>query len=385
MTQAYIIGGFRTPIGVTNGQLKQFLPHQLAARVFDRTITHYNLTAENIDEVILGNAVGVGGNLARQSLLAANWPVTIPGTTIDFQCGGGLKAITTGANLIKSGARDLVIAGGAESTSLEPERRYAPNDPRAKENDEPLPRAPFAPDWLSDPDLGLAAENVATAKNISRSQMDQWALRSHRRATQAQKQGLLTDIIIPLKTKGEQVTNDGGIRQNMSSKLLARLSPVFKEGGTITAGNSCLTNDGAAVVLLASQQAVNRFSLDPKAQLIATEVTGVKPKFAPLSPIPATKKLLAAQNLACSQLEAVEINEAFAVKVLAYLQELNFKSEQINQWGGALAYGHPYGASGAIILLHLLEILNHRSGNYGLATLGAAGGLGIASLVKQIK
>ncbi|GAB6099892.1 thiolase family protein [Halanaerocella petrolearia] len=383
MKKVFIIGGLRTPIGKTNGQLKDFLPKNLAAHILNQTIDKYNLTADKVDQVILGNAVGLGG-LARLSLLEAGWPVEIPGTTIDFQCGSGLSAINFGANLIRGGQSDLIVAGGVESTSLEPRRQFNPTDPRFTGEDDYLDRAIFSPTSLGDPDMGQAAEKVAQVKDISRQSMDQWALRSHQRATKTQQEGLLDEIITSLQMDNQIINKDESIRSNMSLKLLERMSPVFVEEGKVTAGNACLTHDGAAIVILGSKEAVKEYNLNPEAKFIQGTTAGVDPNLSPLGPIPAIKKLLTKEDITLSDIDALEINEAFAVKILACLQELDIAKSKINILGGALAYGHPYGASGAIILLHLLQALKKVNGKLGITSLGVAGGQGIATLIRRI-
>ncbi|AGB40252.1 acetyl-CoA acetyltransferase [Halobacteroides halobius DSM 5150] len=382
MKDVFIIGGLRSPIGKTNGQLKDFLPEKLAANILNQTINKYNLTANKIDEVILGNAVGLGG-LARLSLLEAGWPVRIPGTTIDFQCGSGLSAINLGANLIRSGQAELIVAGGVESTSLEPRRQLNPNDPRFTREDNYLDRAIFSSSSLGDPDMGQAAEKVAQLKDISRQAMDQWALRSHQKATKTKQKGLLDEIIAPIKKDNQKIDSDESIRPNISLKLLERMPPAFVTEGRVTAGNACLTHDGAAVIILASKEAVKEYNLTPEAKFIQGATVGVNPNLSPLGPIPAIKKLLQEKNISITKIDALEINEAFAVKILACLQELNITKNKVNILGGALAYGHPYGASGAIILLHLLQALKEVQGELGITSLGVAGGQGIATLIRR--
>ncbi|MCK8816168.1 thiolase family protein [Natroniella sulfidigena] len=383
MEEVYILGGLRTPIGKTGGNLKELLPEKMAAFILNQALEKYNLEAEVIDEVILGNAVGLGGNIARLSLLEAGWPLEIPGTTIDFQCGSALSAINLGANLIKAQQKDFVIVGGVESTSLEPKRQFHEADPRFRRADHFLERAIFSPPSLGDPDMGQGAENVAELKKISRRAMDRWALKSHQRANSAQQQDILKDIIAPLEVNGELIDSDESIRPQISSKLLSRMRPVFREDGKVTAGNSCLTHDGAAVIILASQEAIESYNLSPQAKFITGVTVGVDPNLSPLGATAAIKKLLTKQDLTSNSIDAVEINEAFAVKILAALQELEINEEQINILGGALAYGHPYGASGAIILLHLIQTLQKIDGKLGIAALGVAGGQGIASLIER--
>lgn len=383
MREVYIVGGLRTPIGKTNGVLKHFLPEMMTATLLNALINKYQIESTNIDEVILGNAVGTGGNLSRLTLLEAGWEVGIPATTIDFQCGSGLRAINIAASQIKSGTSELVVAGGLESTSFEPKRQYHERDPRFQGKDKFYKRAQFSPNGLGDPDMLEGAENTAGLLNISREGMDQWALESHKRAIITREQKRLNDIIVPLEDNNYLISEDESIRKNISMKLLERIKPVIKQDGRITCGNSCLTHDGAAVILLASEDAIKKYHLKPIAKITAMASSGVDPNYSPLGPIEATKKLLSQNEISLDTIDAFEINEAFAVKILAFIKAFNISTDRVNRWGGALAYGHPYGASGAIIMLHLIEILKYSNMKKGIASLGVAGGQGIATMIER--
>lgn len=386
MEKVYILGGLRTAIGKTGGCFEKMLPELLAAKILEVLPNKYNLEAVDIDQVILGNTVGPGGNIARLSILKAGWPLSIPAVTIDFQCGSALSSVNMAAALIKSGQADVIAVGGLESTSLEIRKKLNKNDPRFAKNKDFLKRAFFSTSKIGDPDMGIGAENVADLyNNISREEMDRWAINSHQKAYQAQNEGYLDDILLPIKnTQNEVIAHDQGIRKNISYKLLKRLRPVFKENGKITAGNSCLTHDGAAAVILVSDSFLKKNGLKAEAEFIRASSKGVDPNLSPLGPIPVIKDILQQEKLAVSKLDAVEINEAFAIKILACSQELDLSLNKVNILGGAIAYGHPYGASGTIILLHLLQSLKKVKGNYGLAAMGAAGGQGVATLIKKI-
>lgn len=383
MMKAYIIGGVRTPIGKTNGYLKSFLPEQLAGLVLNDLLARYSLSPENIDQVLLGNAVGPGGNIARVSVLAAGWPYRIPGITVDSQCGSGLSAIQLAVSQIAAGQAELIIAGGVESTSMAPRRQFNPNDPRFQGDTVYYESAPFSTPEVGDPGIGQAAENLAEKLAISREDMDLLALESHKKAFVAQQQGLLRDIIHSIRTEDKEITDDECIRKQMSLALLKRMPPAFMPGGRITAGNSCLKHDGAAVLLLASEAAVKKYNLAPQAVIRQVASCGCDPNFFPLSPVYAIQKLIARSGLSLHDIAALEINEAFAVKILACCRELDFSLEKTNLLGGALAYGHPYGASGAIILLHLLKALQKVQGRFGIASIGAVGGMGNAVLIER--
>lgn len=382
MNNVYIVDGCRTPIGKTNGMLSKYLPEKLGAVVLNNLLKRNNIGSKDIDEVILGNAVGPGGNIARLTLLEAGWDQSIPGITIDFQCGSGMKAIIMASYMIKASEADLVIAGGLESTSLEPLRRYNDKDPRFKGEDIFYTKAQFSPKHIGDPDMLTGAENTGELFKISRSDMDRWAIISHERAKAARLNNRLKDIIIDLKEY--KALTDEGIREKMSMRLLSKVAPLVKEEGNITCGNACLTHDGACGLLLASDQAIEKYGLRPIAKIEAMESIGVDPNYPPIGAEKAVKKLLAKMELSPKQIDAYEVNEAFAVKILAFIQELGISEENINRWGGALAYGHPYGASGAIITLHLAEILKQENKDRGIAAIGVAGGQGATILLKNM-
>ena len=385
MNKAYIIGGLRTPIGKTGGILKDFLPEQLAALVMNKTISRYGLSPLDIDQVILGNVVGPGGNIARVALLEAGWPYSMPALTVDLQCGSGLSSVNLAVGQVMAGQAELIIAGGVESTTMAPLRRFNSNDPRCQGENIYYDQAPFSPASLGNPSVGEAAEKLAVKMHISREDMDLLALKSHQQASLAHNQELLSDVITPVQISGKIIHNDECIRSNMSLKLLERMKPVFLADGRVTAGNACLKHDGAAVVLIASEQAVRKYSLQPQAVVVSMASVGCDPNYFPLGPVPAVRKLLQQAELSLTEIDRLEINEAFAVKILACCRELGYSIEKTNTLGGALAYGHPYGASGAIILLHLLKALQLCGGRFGIAAIGAVGGMGVATLLERCK
>ena len=383
LERVYIIGGLRTPIGKTGGVLKSLLPEQLTAYLMNALLEKYKLSNKCIDELILGNCVGPGGNIARLSLLQAGWPLHIPATTIDFQCGSSLKSMEIAASLIQSGNRELVIVGGVESTSLQPNKQYHSKDPRFQGENVSYKRAQFSPLSIGDPDMIEGAENVADKFDISRIEMDKWAVESHLRAVLAKNEKRLQSVICPLPIEDKIINEDESIRETASLKLMQRASSIIRPNGKMTSGNSCLTHDGAALILMASEKAVKKYGLCAEAEWLGGVSVGLDPNLSPLGPVLAVKKLLKQKQLSISQIDAIEINEAFAVKILAFLKFYQYDAEKINSLGGALAYGHPYGASGAIIMIHLLESLKKNNGRKGIATLGVAGGLGIAALIER--
>jgi acetyl-CoA C-acetyltransferase len=384
-----IVAARRTPIGRIGGSLRHLSVDALAAPVLNALVADAGITAEEIDDVILGNAAGPGGNPARLSALAAGFPLAVPGVTIDRQCGSGLEAINFAARLIEAGAGDVYIAGGVESTSTAPWRLERPLSlygvPRVYE------RARFAPDSIGDPDMGVAAEDVARHYGVSRERQDRYALGSHLKAVAAQRSGRFDDEIVPVPDQAAGVVAvDECPRADTSMERLAALPPVFVDGGRVTAGNSCPLNDGAAAVLIVS---ASRFrSLGARAGLRVVESTaaGVDPRLLGTGPIASTRKLFArSASLTMDAVDVVEFNEAFAGQVLACLDALEIPETKVNLGGGAIALGHPYGASGAVLAVRLFTEMIRRAktpanARIGLATLGIAGGLGISTLVEAI-
>lgn len=366
MNKAYIIDAVRTPIGRVGGALASVSVEHLLAPLIQALLQRNQLAPAAIDEVVIGNAAGPGGNPARVALLQAGLPVSIPGLTVDRQCGSGLEAINLAARLIQSGAASCVLAGGVESASLAGDR----------------PRSRFAPAHIGDPDMGIAAENVARRFAISRERQDEFALRSHQRVVALQTAGAYRNEIVPIETGGLRVEQDECPRADCTREALARLPTVFDDKGTVTAGNACPVNDGAGLVLVVSEA----FLTGPKAQaalqFVDALAAGVDPNFLGVGPVPAVASLLRRQQLTAEDIDLVEFNEAFAAQVLASMDLLRLPSQRVNPNGGALALGHPYGASGAILVTRLLH--TPELGRYGLATLGIGGGLGLATLFRRV-
>jgi acetyl-CoA C-acetyltransferase len=384
MTEVYLAGGVRTPIGKTGGILRCFKPEELAAAVLNEILARGGLKPTDVQQVVLGNAVGTGGNLARLSVLQAGWPYEISACTVDAQCGSGLVSVQMAHALVASEEADLVIAGGLESVSMAPDRRFNRRDPRFTAENDFYEQAPFSPSFIGNPDTLAAAEALAEEFGVTREDMDALAVTSHKKAYAAQQSGTLADIIKPLEANGLLITQDECPRSNMNLRLLARMKGLVKEGGRITAGNSCLKHDGAAALLLASERAVRKYALRPLARLHSTVSAGCDPNRFPLGPVYAINSLLHRHSLGLDDISAVEINEAFAVKILSCCQLLSLPLNKVNLLGGALAYGHPYGASGTVILLHLLKALERLRGHWGIASIGAVGGMGTATLMERI-
>ncbi|MCP3027807.1 thiolase family protein [Halobacillus sp. A5] len=379
MHEVVIVKAKRTPIGKVGGSLSRIPPEKLMQPLLEHIIE--DLPSEEIDDVILGNVVGPGGNMARLSLLTAGIPVTVPGVTVDRQCGSGLEAINMAARLIQAGAGGLYIAGGVESTSLAPWKIKKPAFIADPKGPELYTRARFSPDAVGDPEMGEAAENVAEHYHISREEQDEFASHSHKKAVSAQQDGWFDEELIPVSG----IHTDESPRPKTSLKKLARIKPAFKEGGTVTAGNSCPMNDGAAAVLLMSKEKCRELGYKPIARFVDSTSAGVDPNLLGIGPVPAIEKLWKRQNISEKEIDLVEFNEAFASQVIASLKSLSIPYDKVNRSGGALALGHPYGASGAILVTRLMTELSRGQGTRGIATLGIGGGMGLASLFEKVK
>lgn len=379
-----IIAALRTPIGRVNGTLRDIEPSQLAAPLIARILRDTGVKASEIDDVLLGNAANSAGNLARLAALEAGLPVSTPGVTVDRQCGSGLEAITLAARMIQAGAGRFYLAGGTESAS----RAHIRLRPPLERGGElaPVKRARMAPDEIGDPDMGVAAENVATACKISRERQDAFALQSHRRAVEAAVAGRFAREIVPVETAAGSVSRDECPRANASLETLQRLKPVFVEGGTVTAGNACPINDGAAVVLVTSLAEAQRLGVSFALEFVDAATAGVDPNLLGLGPVPAMQKLKARQSaLDPAKVDFIEFNEAFASQVLGSLDQLDIAAERVNLDGGAIALGHPYGASGAILTVRLFsQMLASPKGTEGLAMMGVGGGMGIVTLFRAV-
>ncbi|MBQ4901467.1 thiolase family protein [Paenibacillus sp. Marseille-P2973] len=383
MTEVVMVMAKRTPIGKIGGQFSTLEPEQLLAPVIRHIVSESQVPPEWIDDVIIGNVVGPGGNIARVAALEAGLPVTVPGLTIDRQCGSGLEAIHLAARLIQSGAGEVYLAGGVESTSRAPWKMFKPETltgtPRL------YTRAPFTPSVYGDPDMGLAAENVARKYGISREEQDLYALNSHRKAVRAKQTGRFRQEIVPLQVNGHWVAEDECPRADTSLDKLQRLKPVFLDQGTVTAGNACPVNDGAALVLLMSRDKCEQLNLRPVLRFVDAQAAGVDPEYLGIGPVPAVNRLLSRRQLGITDLDAIEFNEAFASQVLASLGELQIPQDKVNPGGGALALGHPYGASGAILITRLFAEMLQNPFKRGIATLGIGGGMGLAVLVEAFE
>lgn len=376
MENVYVLGGLRSYIGVVNGMYRHVPAEKLGAAVLKKLLAKYPVKA---DYIICGNGVGAGGNITRLMALEAGVDNKVPAFTIDVQCGSGLESIAVAAAKIACGDADVVIAGGFESSSTQPRRGYNTNHPQYT-GDSWYSVAKFMPNIHRETVMLEGAEEAARQENITKSDMDQWVLRSHSLASQAAAQNLLGNIIVPVLG----AEKDEGIRPRMSQRLLDRMPKVLPNGQFITAANSCLINDGAAFVVLCSEKYLQEHGLTAQAKVISSTACGGDPLVSPRTAITALEKLLAKNNLTEDDIDGFELNEAFAVIDVLFARSFSKSIDKYNVFGGALAYGHPYGASGAIITLHLLESLKQRGGRLGCASVAAAGGVGTALLIERV-
>ena len=374
-TAPVIVAALRSPIGTAGRSLAAVPAAELAAPVL-AAVADQVLDAAPLRDVLLGNCTGPGGDLARVAALHAGLPHGLPAVTVDRQCASGLAAIALGASVVAA-EPGLVLAGGVESASTAPWRFWPPVG-----DAEPVryERAPFAPAAVGDPDMGPAADTLALAYGISRAAHDEYAARSHSRAITTVQSGGFAAEIVPVAG----VTGDDRPRAGLTVERLARLRPAFGPGGTHTAGNSCGINDGAAVVALADAATHRRLGL-PGLRVLATATAGLDPNRLGLSLVPAARLALDRAGLTLDDVDVVEFNEAFAGQILACCQELGLDPERVCPQGGALALGHPWGASGAVLAVRLFtQLVRREGGRYGLAAIAAGGGQGVAMVVEAV-
>jgi acetyl-CoA C-acetyltransferase len=377
-----IVAARRTPIGTAGHGLAKLTAADLAAATLDAVVQDLRMLGidDDPDDVVLGNCLGPGGNLARVAALQAGLPVRVPGLTVDRQCGSGLAAVSIGAAMLPSASSShpVILAGGVESASTAPWRFWPPANGSPPQRYE---RAPFAPAELGDPDMGEAADLLAAEAGVSRERQDAYAVRSHSLVVQAHQQHAFDQEVVPVGG----LVSDERPRRGLTVERLARLKPAFRDGGTVTAGNSCGVSDGAAVVALVTE-AQRRQLGKPGLRLVATATTGVDPRRPGLGIVPAVQQVLGYAGLELAQIDALEFNEAFAGQILACTDRLGLDPERVCRQGGALALGHPWGASGAVLLVRLFsQLIRAASGRYGLAAIAVGGGQGIATVVEACR
>jgi acetyl-CoA acyltransferase len=385
MREVVIVEAVRTPIARRNGKLKDMHPVVLGSLVLKEVVVRAGIKPEQVEDVVFGCVTQVGEqslNVGRNAWLAAGFPFTTPATTVDRQCGSSQQAIHFAANLIQSGVCDITIAGGVESMTRVPMGSNAMS-----------PGVPFPPELMELYDLvpqGISAELIARKYGISRRQMDEFGVRSHQRAHEATQNGNFKSQLVPVETSfngnghHDVFTQDEGIRPNASYEATAALQPAFNPEHSITAGNSSQISDGAAAVLLMSLEKAKALGLKPRARIRAQAVVGTDPVLMLEGPIPGTAAVLKRAGLDMSSIDLFEVNEAFASVVLAWQKETGADMEKTNVNGGAIAVGHPLGASGAILMTRLLHELERRDLRYGLETMCCGGGIGTATIIDRV-
>ncbi len=398
MRDAVITAAVRTPVGRAGGALAEIRADDLAAVAVKALVERAQLPVDQIEDVILGcsNQAGEDNrNVARMAVLLAGLPVGIPGQTVNRLCGSGLQAIATAAHAVRAGEGEIFVAGGVESMTRAP---YVMLKSGSAWNRTPPPMAdttvgwrfvnPRMPkDWTIA--LGETAERVAQRYGITREEQDRFAMESQRRTQEALKSGMFDDELVPVAVadgKGgtTQFTTDEHPRAGVTMEALGKMKPAFLKEGTVTAGTSSGINDGAAAVSVMSAEAARTLGRKPLARIVASAVAGLDPSVMGLGPIPATRKALERAGLAVGQLDLVELNEAFASQSIACIRELGLDPARVNIYGGAIALGHPLGASGARIVATLVHALRRTGGRFGLASMCIGVGQGIAMIVERI-
>ncbi len=392
-----MIDAVRTPIGRYGGALANARPDDLAAHVMKAAVERSDLPADEVDDVFMGCANQAGEdnrNVARMGLLLAGLPVEVPGVTVNRLCASGLEAVNQGARMIQTGDADLVLAGGVESMTraplvmAKPERSFPRGDLRAYDTTLGWRFVnPRMEEMYSSEAMGETAENVAARYGVAREDQDEFALASHQRAVAATEAGRFDQEIVSVpvpQPKGDPVTvhTDEGPRPDTTLERLAGLKPAFRPGGSVTAGNSSSINDGAACVVLASEERARALGAEPLGRVVATGAAGVEPGFMGIGPIPATRRALDRAGMSIDQIDLVELNEAFASQSIACMRELGIDHERLNVNGGAIALGHPLGCSGARLLTTLLWEMRRRGARFGLATMCIGVGQGLATIVE---
>lgn len=394
MRDVVIVSAVRTAIGSFMGTLSNTSATELGATVIKEAVNRAGITGEQVDEVIMGNVLqaGLGQGPARQAALKAGLPIEVSSMSINKLCGSGLKAVHLATQAIQTGEAEIVVAGGMENMSLAP---YLLMDGRTgyrmgdgKVLDSMLQDGLHCA--INSYHMGVTAENIAEQYELSREEQDEFAAWSQQKAEAAIKEGKFKDEIVPVvipQRRGESIffETDEFPRAGVTAEKLAKLKPAFKKDGTVTAGNASGINDGAAALVLMSREKAKELGIKPMAVIRGNGTAGVDPKIMGIGPVPASKKALAKAGLSMNQMDLVEANEAFAAQSLAVGRDLEIPREKLNVNGGAVALGHPIGASGARVLVTLIHEMKRRDSRYGLATLCIGGGQGIATVVEMEK
>lgn len=393
MSNVYLVNGARTAFTAYGGSFVNTGAVTLGAVTAKEAMKRAKVSPEQIDHVIYGNVIATSTNaayLARHIGLHAGVPKEVPAITLNRLCGSGLQSIITAAQNILLGEGDFILAGGAENMSQSPFSNFDVRFKGMKSGNlqfaDMLQATLF--DEYTGTGMGITAENLAEQYQISREEQDQFALLSQQRATRARENGIFKEEIVPvnIQTRKEElaIEEDEHIKENTTLDALSRLKPVFKKDGTVTAGNASGINDGAASVIVASEKAVEKNGLSPLARIVSWGIKGVDPSIMGIGPVPAIKQALERANLTLEDIDLIEINEAFAAQYLAVEKELGLNREIVNVNGGAIALGHPVGASGTRLALTCAYELKRRGGKYGLVSLCIGGGQGIAMVIERV-
>ena len=389
-----LAGAVRTAIGKMGGALANVPAATLGSIVIKEALKRANVAPDQVDEVLMGCVLQAaqGQNVARQAAVNAGIPIEVPALTLNNVCGSGLKCVNMAAAMIEAGEADIVVAGGMENMSSAPyaltKARFGYRMNNATMIDTMVNDALW--DAFNGYHMGITAENVAEKYGLTREMQDEFAACSQPKCAKAQAEGRFDDEIVPVPVKMKKETvmfaKDEGPRAGVTAESIAKLRPAFKpDGGTVTAANASGINDGAAAIVVMSEEKAKELGVTPMAEWVTGASAGVEPSIMGIGPVAATKKAMARANLTVEDMDLIEANEAFAAQSLAVAKDLNFDMSKVNVNGGAIALGHPVGASGCRILVTLLHEMKKRGSNYGLATLCVGGGMGVASIVKNYK
>ncbi|WP_177164469.1 acetyl-CoA C-acetyltransferase [uncultured Fusobacterium sp.] len=386
-----LAGACRTAIGSMGGALSGVGAADLGATVIKEALNRAGVAADQVDHVLMGCVIqaGLGQNVARQASLKAGLPIETPAVTINVVCGSGLNAVNMAANMIQAGEADIVVAGGTENMSAAPyllrKGRYGYRLGNAELVDSMVNDALW--DAFNNYHMGITAENICDQWGLTREQLDEFAAASQQKAVKAQEEGKFDDEIVPVVIKGKKgdivVSKDEGPRAGTTAEGIAKLRPAFKKDGMVTAANASSINDGAAAIVVMSEEKAKELGVTPMATWVAGALGGVDPSIMGIGPVASTRKVLAKTGMEIKDFDLIEANEAFAAQSLAVGRDLGFDTSKLNVNGGAIALGHPVGASGCRILVTLLHEMAKRDAKTGLATLCIGGGMGCSTIVKR--
>ena len=386
-----IAGACRTAIGTMGGSLSTTPAVDLGAIVIKNALERAGVPADQVDHVYMGCVIqaGLGQNVARQASIKAGLPIEAPAVTINVVCGSGLNCVNLAAQMVQCGDADIVVAGGMENMSMAPyalkQARYGYRMGHAQAIDTMINDALW--DAFNDYHMGITAENVCEKYGITREELDAFAANSQQKCEKARAEGKFKDEIVPVEIKKKKETivfdTDEGPRAGITAEGLAKLRPAFKKDGIVTAGNSSGINDGAAAVVVMSEEKAKELGVKPMATWVGGALAGVDPKIMGIGPVAATQKLMKKLNMSVDDMDLIEANEAFAAQSIAVARDLKFDDAKLNVNGGAIALGHPVGASGCRILVTLLHEMERRDAKKGLATLCIGGGMGCATVVER--